>query len=90
MNDKSDDPASGSWHWDKRVPVALIVTIAIQTGVFVFWAGTLSQRVTHLEMQDSLNRPQSDRIVRLETRMENIAEYIIEIRNLLRSREMRP
>lgn len=79
------------WHLDKKVPIALIVTLVLQTGAFMFWMGSLSQRVDYLEQNRTANAPQGERIIRLETRMENIAEYILEIRNLLRQqREARP
>ena len=84
------DPASESWHLDRRIPVAIIVTLAIQTGGAIWFASGISHRVDSLERQQVSASTQGDRIVRLETRMENIAEYILEIRNLLRQREARP
>lgn len=36
------DPAGGSFHIDKRVPVALIVTMVVQTAGIVWWAATIS------------------------------------------------
>ena len=58
MTDRSaGDPASGSWHLDKRVPLALIVTIALQTAGAFYWAGVINRRVEHVE----------DRLERIET-----------------------
>ena len=37
----------GAWHLDKRVPVALIFAIIIQTGTAVWWVGNLSNRVSN-------------------------------------------
>lgn len=37
------------WHLDKRVPVALIVTILIQTAAAVWWASETTQRLDTLE-----------------------------------------
>lgn len=33
------------WHLDRKVPIALIVTVAIQTAGMVWWAASLSSRV---------------------------------------------
>lgn len=33
------------WHADKRVPLALIFAMAVQTAGIVWWAGTLTSRV---------------------------------------------
>ena len=90
MAQDDGDPAGGSWHLDKRVPVALILAIALQSFTAIWWAGRIDSRVDSIERRQEQQAPQGDRIVRLETRMENIAEYILEIRNLLRQREARP
>ena len=41
------------WHLDKRVPVALIVTIAMQTMLAVWWAAGLSSDVAALKASDA-------------------------------------
>jgi len=38
-------PQTEHWHLDKRVPIALIVTLSLQIVGFVIWATTLSQAV---------------------------------------------
>jgi Tfp pilus assembly protein PilO len=38
-----------SWHLDRKVPVALIFAIAVQTIGAVWWAATISQRVETIE-----------------------------------------
>lgn len=51
----SEDPANGPWHLDKRIPIALIMSILMQTGAAFWWASSVSERVTSLEgwRQDS-------------------------------------
>ena len=44
----TDEP----WHLDKRVPVALIVTIAMQTMLAIWWAAALSGDVAALQASD--------------------------------------
>lgn len=45
----TDEP----WHLDKRVPVALIVTIAMQTMLAIWWAAGLSSDVAALQTSDA-------------------------------------
>jgi hypothetical protein len=72
------------WHLDRRVPIALIVTIAIQTAGIIWWASDVNARVSQLERQAVAAGPQSERIIRLETQIEAIREGIAEIKTLIR------
>jgi len=45
------DPAAGNWHLDKRVPVALIITLVMQFTFGVWWVSKISTRVDYLEIQ---------------------------------------
>ena len=37
------------WHFDKRIPLALIGTILVQTGAAFWWASSINERVAALE-----------------------------------------
>lgn len=39
------DPAEASWHFDRRIPIALIVTIAVQTFGIVWWASWANSQI---------------------------------------------
>lgn len=39
------EPTATDWHLDKRVPITLIATLALQTAGIVWWASSLSARV---------------------------------------------
>ena len=54
------------WHLDRRVPVALIITIIMQTIGIVWWAASLSARVDALEVRIREARDNQSRIIRLE------------------------
>ena len=75
-----------SWHLDKRVPLVMIFTILIQTGTFIWFAAGLFNRVEVLERQAVEYRPNIERIIKLETRMESIQDGISEIKSLIRGR----
>lgn len=68
------------WHLDKRVPLALILSLTVQTGVMVWWAATLSARVDdhdrRIERVEAAGKSQADEsrkmaeaLVRLDERM---------------------
>lgn len=61
-----------NWTVDKRIPIALVLTIAIQTAGAVWWVSSINSRVVSLE--DGFNSIASHdaRIVRLETTGEHI------------------
>lgn len=84
INPSMNDPENKHWHLDKKVPIALIFAMAVQTGTFVWWAASLSERVNYLERSSLAAAQQPERIVRLETKVETIAEGILEIKRLLR------
>ncbi len=54
------------WHLDKRVPVALIVTLCIQAGLGIWWASALDAQQTAL----------TDRVSVLEGRNDKIADQM--------------
>lgn len=75
------------WHLDKKVPIALILTIALQTVAVVWWASDLSARVTQLERQDVSRAPQAERLTRVEVKIEAVQEGITEIKRLIRKEQ---
>lgn len=92
-----DQAYERSWHLDKRVPIALIVTIAIQTAGIVWFAAGLYHRIETLERDAILTRatinrdaelrvPQADRLTRVEVKLETIQEGISEIKRVIQAR----
>ena len=79
------------WHLDKKVPLALIMTIIGQTVVAAWGASNLWTRVGELERQMQLASPQFERIIRLETKVDGITGSLSEIKALINRRtEQRP
>lgn len=54
------------WHLDKRVPVALIVTMASWIVTTVWWASALDNRVAVLEKMALKNQSVESRLARIE------------------------
>ena len=78
--DKSDT----SWHLDRKVPIALILTLIMQTGGIVWWGATMSARINALEEKAVVAGPQGDRLTRLEVKVETVQDGIAEIKSILR------
>ena len=86
--------ATEQWHLDKRVPIARIVTIIVQTvgggGAIVWWAAGMSQRVGQIERQmenaaarsqnvDNLVASQATQIAVLVERIEAQNERVVNL-----------
>lgn len=82
---------SEPWHLDKRVPLALIVTLCLQTAGMVWWAATLSatvgthdRRIASLEAADARHAAEAARVAealaRLDERLALQTEILREIR----------
>lgn len=82
MADKPD--TDDKWHLDRKVPLALIVTIAIQTGAAIWWASSQSARMDYVEKQLQLSVPWAGQIIRLETKVDAIDKNVAEIKDSLR------
>lgn len=78
------------WHLDKKVPIAMILTIILQTGTFVWFAARLDHRVEALEKSEaratSSAPVHADRLTRVEVKLEGVQEGITEIKRLIQSR----
>lgn len=78
------DKSDSNWHLDRKVPVAIIVALMMQTAGVVWWGATASERLNALERKVDLAAPQADRLTKVETRLEAVQDGISEIKFLLR------
>jgi hypothetical protein len=83
MTRTDEAPPPSGWHLDKKVPLALIVTIVMQTATAIWAMSALSQRVTQIEMALSASTDQPARIVRVETQMEGVRDTLKEMNDKL-------
>lgn len=90
MTGADQNTQDAAWHLDKRVPIAMILSIAMQTGAFVWFAARLDQRVEALERSEtrlSSSAPvTSDRLTRVEVKLEGVQEGIVEIKRLIQAK----
>lgn len=75
-----NDPASGNFHIDKRVPVALIVTMLVQTAGVVWWAATLQAAQAQALID---GRRIESRVERIETQRDDMQVRVIRIEEKL-------
>lgn len=79
-----------AWHLDKRVPIALIVSILMQTAGIVWWGATTSERLNSLERKADQAATQPERLTRVETKLESVQDGISEIKAILRKEPTPP
>jgi hypothetical protein len=72
-----------NWHLDKKVPIALILAMAMQTAGVVWWGATTSERLSALERKADAAAPQAERLARVETKLESVQNGISEIKSIL-------
>lgn len=84
MTNKDVDPASmGGFHWDKRIPVILIIVISAYAASTIWWAATTTSRVEAIEMWILANQAVEARLVRFETLQGTVLEKLDVIDNRL-------
>ena len=65
-------------HWmiDKKIPVALVIVIMLQTFGAIWWAATISGRVDGMEKSQATNSSLPERVIRLEVLAEQSRNYL--------------
>lgn len=69
------NPLTG-WHLDKKVPLALIFALVMQTGAFAMWVGSINTRVDALENRQVALEDLRDRMIRVEVLLEALVERV--------------
>ena len=60
------------WHLDKRVPIAMILTIFIQTAGIIWWAAGIQAQVSANTREIQEQSDTKERLVRIETILERL------------------
>lgn len=88
MPETSPRFVDGHWSLDRRVPIALIVTIALQSAAMFMWVGALTSRVFELEAKAVRALDASDRVIGLEAEMREVRRVLQRIEAKLDRRAM--
>jgi hypothetical protein len=57
---------NAGWRLDRHVPVALVLTIILQTGAALMWSGAAAERLSALEARSARTDEVVERTARLE------------------------
>lgn len=79
----SEMDADRVWHIDKRVPLALLFAIGMQTCAALWWAAGITARVDVLERAQIDAPRQTERLIRVETKVDSMQDDVKEIKRLL-------
>lgn len=85
----SADASADHWHLDKRVPLALIFTIFLQTATVVWWASDINGRLNSLERSQQLVDGDRERLVRVEEKLRSTNDLLLSIDKRLERMEER-
>lgn len=92
-----------AWHLDKKVPVVLFIFLLGQAGSTIYWAAELNsavkeqaklqtetaRRLSELETRERESGKLVERVVRVETMLENVQHTVNRIDNALDERPRR-
>lgn len=84
-----EDPATASWHLDRRVPIALILVLIGQTFGLGWWASSISSRVDQIEIRMAEQGDVKGRIGMVETHLVYIRESLARMEKTLTGQQPR-
>lgn len=65
-----------SWRVDKRIPIALLVTLFIQIATALIWATQLNARVGTLEQQVVGSSDVGEKLARIDERLQAVKQDV--------------
>ncbi|MGE3150604.1 MAG: hypothetical protein AB7K04_16225 [Pseudorhodoplanes sp.] len=73
------DPRSESWHLDKRVPLAFVVALVVQTCAALVWAGSARERMARVVSDVVRVQELAERSARLESQRVDVRTSLVRI-----------
>lgn len=89
MDKVTSDDKEARWHVGKEIPIAMILTIAIQTAGIIWWAAGINSRVDMLERQVSSAGWQAEKIIRIDEKLANVQMSVAEVKELIKEQSQR-
>lgn len=81
----SDPKSEPHWSLDKKVPLALLIFLAVQDFGAGWYLSSQSARVDQLERQVATTAPYAERIIRVEAKVDTLVDKIAEIKGIVSS-----
>lgn len=78
-----DNGSQERWHFDRTVNVAVVIGFLGMIGSGAWFAASVTGRVDNLEKAQLAAAPLSERIIRLETKLDSVVDRIAEIKGLI-------
>lgn len=83
----SEQDDGSHWRVDRHIPISLILTILVQTGAFVWWGASTDQKVSVLKERLDAIAPNSDRLTRVEVKVDGVQQSINRIEGYIRTKQ---
>ena len=71
-----DDAEITNWRVDKRIPIALLMTLFLQIAAAIIWATQLSARVDTLEHEASETSGFGEKLARIDERLQSVKQDV--------------
>ena len=72
---ENDDDAK-RWQLEKHVPLSVIIMLLLQFATTIWWAARVDGRLSVLEREELLHAADSEKLVRIEEKLNYLAERI--------------
>ncbi len=71
------------WRIDKRIPIALLITLFLQIAMAIIWATQLNARVDSLEEKAGYSADFGEKLARIDERLQAVKQYMEDIKHEL-------
>jgi hypothetical protein len=75
-------------HWaiERKIPIALLTALAIQTGVWIWQSAAAWAGLAQLEKKVEAMAPQAEHLVRIEIKTDLLIAALAEVKDMVRQR----
>ncbi len=73
------------WRVDKRIPIALLITLFLQIASAIIWTTQLNARVDTLEQKAAYSSDFGEKLARIDERLQAVKQYMEDIRQEIRN-----
>ena len=77
------EPYGRHWMLDRRVPIAVILTLLVQMGGALVWATQLDARVAEVERQATGYSSLNEKFARLDQKLDDVQQNLAAVRRQL-------
>ena len=71
-----NEDGARKWQLEKHIPLSVIIMLLLQFATTVWWAARVDSRLSVLEREELLHAADSEKLVRIEEKLNYLAERI--------------